>query len=217
MPRIHKEGFSTIVYTGVGCLLLLIAVIVLCPMLVIPCIVLIIAIMVFILSFFRAPDRPDVPIDGYLVSPCDGKVVVIEEVQESEFIEGPCRQISIFMSPLNVHINWHPISAKVAHKAYHPGKYLVAWHPKSSTQNERMSIGYQYNSSRILVRQIAGAVARRIVNYSTRDTEVRQGSEMGFIKFGSRVDLFIPLHWKLQVNPDDVVVGTQTKLAKLGS
>ena len=127
------------------------------------------------------------------------KVVVIEEVEEPEFIQGQCRQISIFMSPLNVHINWHPITAKVIYRQHHAGKYLVAWHPKSSTENERTSVGYQYKSSRILVRQIAGFMARRIKNYAVKDVKAEMGSELGFIKFGSRVDVFVPLHWDINV------------------
>jgi len=168
----------------------------------------------FVLSFFRVPKRTYSQKNNQITSPCDGKVVVIEEVTDSEFINGRCRQISVFMSPLNVHINWHPVGGNIVYKKYHPGKYLVAWHPKSSTENERMSLGYEMNNeSRILVRQIAGAMARRIVNYAEIGEEVISGSEMGFIKFGSRVDIFIPIEYPIQVAIGDAVTGGVTAIA----
>lgn len=212
---LHKEALSTIIYTLVGSLLILVLIYYFVPILTIPAIVLAVVFMLFILSFFRVPKRNFTLDKNCLVAPCDGKVVVIEEVLEDEFIKGKCKQISIFMSPLNVHINWHPLNARVTYLKHHPGKYLVAWNPKSSTDNERMSVGYLHNSSRVVVRQIAGFMARRIKNYAVEDVPVEQGTELGFIKFGSRVDVFIPAHWEVEVKMDDKTVGGVTRLAKI--
>ncbi len=165
-------------------------------------------------QFFRVPKRTPVTGDDLIVCPCDGKVVVIEEVVEGEVFDEPYRQISIFMSPLNVHINWFPVAGKVSYSAYHPGKFLVAWHPKSSTDNERTTVVVDNSKGRVLMRQIAGAVARRIICYAEKGNTALQSGEMGFIKFGSRVDVFIPLSADVQVNIDDVVTGNQTILAK---
>jgi len=173
-----------------------------------------IAILYIFFQFFRIPKRVPITSDGAIMSPCDGKVVVIEEVQENEFLKTKCRQISIFMSPLNVHINWYPISGKVAYQAYHPGKYLVAWHPKSSTDNERTTVAVESPKGTILMRQIAGALARRIICYSEKSNTALQTGEMGFIKFGSRVDVFIPLDAEVKVQIDDVVQGTTSVLAE---
>ena len=144
-----------------------------------------------VLQFFRSPNRKITLEEKSVISPADGKVVVIEETQESEYLNEKRLQVSIFMSPINVHVNRYPISGEVVFSKYHPGKYLVAWHPKSSTENERTTVVIQSNSRvKILMRQIAGALARRIVCYPLEGWKVRQGDEMGFIKFGSRVDLF---------------------------
>lgn len=164
-------------------------------------------------QFFRIPRRDKITDEQRFISPCDGKVVVIEEVFEPEFLKEQCRQISIFMSPLNVHINWYPASGEVLYQKYHPGKYLVAWHPKSSTENERTTVVVGSENGRYLMRQIAGAVARRIVCYSKKDDSALQGEEMGFIKFGSRVDVFVPLSADIEVSIDDVVKGGITSLA----
>jgi phosphatidylserine decarboxylase len=167
-----------------------------------------------IVSFFRVPKRA-VTIDGNkILAPSDGKVVVIEEVQETEYLNDKYTQISIFMSPLNVHCQWYPINGIVKYFKYHPGKYLVAWHPKSSTDNERTTIVVEDKEGRqILFRQIAGAVARRIVYFGKEGEEARQDKEAGFIKFGSRIDVFIPLKSTIDVKIGENVVGSQTVLA----
>jgi len=169
-----------------------------------------------IVQFFRKPTR-STPINAkHVIAPCDGKVVVIEEVVESEYFKGPRRQVSIFMSPLNAHINFNPIAGVVKYFRYHPGKFLVAWHPKSSTENERTTTVLQVsNGVEILFRQIAGALAKRIVWYVKEGQQVAQGSEMGFIKFGSRVDVFLPLDAEINVNLEDKTTGGETVIATL--
>mgnify|MGYP001577629212 FL=1 len=173
-------------------------------------------LMLTILQFFRSPPRRKLIMDDAIIAPADGKVVVIEEVQDSEYFNEPVRQISIFMSPLNVHINWFPLAGQIIYNKYHPGKYLVAWDPKSSTDNERHSIVIENPAfGKVLVKQIAGAMARRIVNYSSEGQTAEQGGEMGFIKFGSRVDVLIPLSAKVEVKLDDTSIGGQTILASI--
>jgi phosphatidylserine decarboxylase len=174
-----------------------------------------ILVYLLLLNFFRIPDKKLVNDDNLIVAPCDGKVVVIEEVFEPEHLKENRRQISIFMSPLNVHNNVNAISGIVSYFRYHPGKYLVAWHPKSSTENERTSYGITHKSGReILQRQIAGALARRICWYVRPGQEVKQGEEYGFIKFGSRVDLFIPLEAEVLVQLNQTTVGGETVVAR---
>ena len=169
---------------------------------------------VFIVRFFRVPKRPLHTDERKIYAPCDGKVVVIEEVDETEFLNTRCLQISIFMSVWNVHINWNPIAGKVLYQKYHPGKFLVAWEPKSSTLNERTTIAIERpDGVKVLFRQIAGFLARRIVCYSKENDVAKQNEEMGFIKFGSRVDVFVPLDSAVKVNLNQKVVGTQTVLA----
>jgi len=169
---------------------------------------------VLILQFFRDPKRNTVLDDQHVIAPADGKVVVIEEVEEKEYFKGKRRQISIFMSPLNVHVTRYPVSGKVVYSKYHPGKYLVAWHPKSSEENERTTIVINNDSAgEILYRQIAGAVARRIVNYAKKDKQVIQGEDAGFIKFGSRIDIFVPLDMKINVSLDQKTRGGETIIA----
>ena len=169
---------------------------------------------VLIIRFFRDPARyANKTING-VTSPCDGKVVVIEEVEETEYFKDKRIQISVFMSPLNVHVNRNPISGVVSYFKYHPGKYLVAWHPKASTENERTTVVIENRVfGEILYRQIAGALARRIVNYAEEGMQVRQGDDAGFIKFGSRVDLFFPLGTKIEVKLQQNAVGNQTVIA----
>lgn len=163
---------------------------------------------IIILQFFRNPIRKLIRNERAIVAPADGKIVVIEKTFESEFLKTECLQISIFMSPLNVHINRYPISGKVIYYQYHPGKKLVAWNPKSSTENERTTVAIEHHSGRkILMRQIAGLLARRIVCYSKLNDSAIQSEEMGFIKFGSRVDLFLPLDTHIQVKLNDTVTG----------
>lgn len=168
-----------------------------------------------ILNFFRDPQLPIKIDDNVLLSPCDGRVVVIEEVNETEYFKDKRLQISIFMSPLNVHINYYPISGIIKYFKYHSGKYLVAWHPKSSTENERTSIVVQKIDSEkeVLIRQIAGSVARRVVCYSKIGDKAIQGKHLGFIKFGSRVDLFLPPDTKVNVKLEQNVIGSQTIIA----
>jgi len=171
-------------------------------------------LLITILQFFRSPKRTVTLNDNHIIAPADGKVVVIEEVMETEYLKEKCIQVSIFMSPINVHINRYPISGKVKYSKYHPGLFLVAWHPKSSTDNERTTIVVEHkNGKSVLFRQIAGALARRIVNYSKEGDNALQGSEFGFIKFGSRVDLFLPLSVKIKVNLEEKVKGSQTVIA----
>ncbi len=163
----------------------------------------------FLLSlyFFRIPKRNFNIKDGVIYAPCDGKIVVIEETLENEYYQDNRIQISIFMSPLNIHNNLNPISGKVKYKKYHPGKFLVAWNPKSSTDNERSTIVIENNKISLLARQIAGAIARRIITYPKLEEEVYSCSELGFIKFGSRVDLFLPIKTKINVKLNENVIG----------
>lgn len=155
--------------------------------------------------FFRMPSRTQITGDDLVISPCDGKVVVIEETNETEYFNDRRIQISIFMSPLNVHVNRYPMSGVVDYVQYHKGKYLVAWHPKSSTENERSTIVVKGKKCSILIRQIAGAVARRIITYSKKNDTAVQNEELGFIKFGSRVDLYLPIGTKINAKIGDVV------------
>ena len=162
------------------------------------------------LNFFRVPKRIFEKEDGVVYSPCDGKVVVIEETTENEFYKDKRIQVSIFMSPLNVHNQVYPISGNIQYTKYHPGKFLVAWNPKSSTDNERSTVVVENDKISILLRQIAGAVARRIITYSKLKDNVKVADEFGFIKFGSRVDLFFPLGTKINVKLDEDVKGGQS-------
>lgn len=170
----------------------------------------------FIVSFFRIPSRNMEQGEGLVIAPADGKVVVIEETFEAEYFKDKRLQVSIFMSPANVHVNRNPISGEVKLSQYHAGKYLVAWHPKSSTENERHTVVIGNGRQEILVRQIAGALARRIVNYLKAGMQVKQNEEMGFIKFGSRVDIYLPVGTKVDVALEQTVRGGQTVIAKLG-
>jgi phosphatidylserine decarboxylase len=171
-------------------------------------------LLITILQFFRNPGRTISIHENTIVAPADGKVVVIEEVMETEYFNDKRLQISIFMSPVNVHVNRYPISGIVKYSKYHPGLFLVAWHPKSSTDNERTTIVVKHeNGKEVMFRQIAGALARRIVNYAKENDTASQGSEFGFIKFGSRVDLLLPTDVKVSVRLGEVVKGPQTVIA----
>lgn len=164
--------------------------------------------LILILQFFRNPKRSTPINDDAIIAPVDGKVVVIEEVEEPEYFNDKRLQVSIFMSPINVHVTRYALGGTVSYSKYHPGKYLVAWHPKSSTENERTTVVVKNKSfGEVLYRQIAGALAKRIVNYAKEGDEVIQGSDAGFIKFGSRVDLFLPLNTNVKVNIGDTVKG----------
>ena len=172
-------------------------------------------ILILVLQFFRNPNRNTVLNDQHLIAPVDGKVVIIEEVYEKEYFKDQRLQVSIFMSPINVHVTRYPISGEVKFSKYHPGKYLVAWHPKSSELNERTTIVVENEQfGEILYRQIAGAVARRIVNYAEVGDQVTQGEDAGFIKFGSRVDLFLPVGTPVDLVLDQVVRGGETIISK---
>jgi phosphatidylserine decarboxylase len=173
-------------------------------------------LIITILQFFRHPNRVHTLDEGQIIAPADGKVVVIEETTENEYFKDKRLQVSIFMSPINVHVNRYPISGVVSFFKYHPGKFLAAWEPKSSTDNERTTIVVKNSAGvEILFRQIAGALARRIVWYCKEGDQAQQCGEMGFIKFGSRVDLFLPIGTVLNVKIGDVVKGSQTVLGKI--
>lgn len=173
-------------------------------------------LLITILQFFRSPIKRVTPDEQIVLCPADGKVVVIEETEEMEYFKDRRIQVSIFMSPINVHVNRNPISGVVSYFKYHPGKFLVAWHPKSSTDNERTTVVVKNSANvEVLFRQVAGALARRIVWYVKENDVVTQGAEFGFIKFGSRVDLFLPLGTEVSVNIGDKVVGGKTVIAKI--
>ncbi|MBN8855367.1 MAG: phosphatidylserine decarboxylase [Sphingobacteriales bacterium 50-39] len=171
------------------------------------------AVWLFLISFFRVPNRKLTVGDNLIVCPADGKVVVIEEIFDVEYFSDKRIQVSIFMSPANVHQNRNPMSGEVVYNQYHKGKYLVAWHPKSSTENERHSVVLRNSHGEILVKQIAGALAKRIVNYLSVGQKVEQSAEYGFIKFGSRVDVLLPVGTKIDVQLNQVVQGGVTVLA----
>lgn len=170
-------------------------------------------LLIFLISFFRIPKRQLYAGDNAVVAPADGKVVAIEEVEADEYFSDRRIQVSIFMSPLNVHVNRNPVSGDVSYSQYHKGKYLVAWHPKSSIENERHTVVYKSSGKELLIKQIAGALAKRIVNYLQAGQQVKQGEEMGFIKFGSRVDILLPLNAKIQVKINENVKGGVTVVA----
>jgi phosphatidylserine decarboxylase len=172
-------------------------------------------VLAIVLWFFRVPERTATGDDNAVIAPADGKVVAIEEVLETEYFKDRRIQVSIFMSPLNVHINFHPISGSTSYYKYHPGKYLVAWHPKSSTENERSTVVVRHpRHGEVLFRQIAGALARRICTYAQAGQLAVQGTEFGFIKFGSRVDVFLPLGTMVTAKLGDVVQGSITPIAR---
>lgn len=219
--KLHREGFSSILLTGI--LFLLIEFLLVFfkiytysilgfilgsffPLL----------LFVLILQFFRLPNRKFTYKNGSVLCPADGKVVVIEEVEETEYFKDRRIQVSIFMSPLNVHANFNPVSGTIQYAKYHPGLFLVAWHPKSSTDNERTTIVTKTDSGQeVLFRQVAGALARRICYYVKEGQKVEGGEEFGFIKFGSRIDLYLPLSAKIKVSLNQKVKGQLTEIAEL--
>ncbi|HPE33719.1 MAG TPA: phosphatidylserine decarboxylase family protein [Bacteroidales bacterium] len=217
--KIHKEGY------------LIITVVVLLALLIIAIInyyhpdqsnyhyviyFLLLLFVAFIVRFFRNPDRPLTVNDSMIISPADGKIVDIAEIEEPEFFKDKRLKVSIFMSPNNVHKNWYPTSGAIRFSRHHPGRFLVAWHPKSSELNERTTVVIEKDTgTQILVRQIAGAVAQRISCYAEVDKNVTQGEELGFIKFGSRVDIFLPLGTDVMVSLNQKVVGSNTAIARL--
>ena len=199
---IHKEGYRTIGITfiifailSLGSFYFLSATM---PIVAYLLCFIFLGVALFIVSFFRIPKRIQTFGSNNIICPCDGKVVVIEEIEDVEYFKGiKCMQISVFMSPANVHVNLNPINGNCIYSQYHKGKYLVAWHPKSSTDNERHSLVLENENGKILVKQIAGALAKRIVNYIKVGQPVKQNEELGFIKFGSRVDVLVPMHAKI--------------------
>lgn len=214
---IHREGYKSI---GIAALLFgLINVVsfsflsAVAPWLTAAIFIITLFFFLFIVSFFRIPKRVLTIHEDQVICPADGKVVVIEEITDKEFFNDKRIQVSIFMSPANVHVNRNPVSGKVKYSQYHKGKYLVAWDPKSSEENERHSVVIENAKGIILVKQIAGAVAKRICNYLTVGDEVKQGNELGFIKFGSRVDVLLPVNAKVNVQLNQVVKGGVTVLA----
>lgn len=214
---IHKEGFriiatSTLLF-GIINVLSFYFLSSAAPLISLLVFILTAGLLVFVISFFRIPKRALTIQDNAIIAPADGKVVVIEEVQADEYFTDRRIQVSIFMSPLNVHVNRNPVSGEVAYSQYHKGKYLVAWHPKSSTDNERHTVVYRKEGKEILVKQIAGALAKRIINYLQPGQTVKQGDEMGFIRFGSRVDLLLPLDSKILVKIGDKPKGGVTVVA----
>ncbi len=214
----HKEGFKIIINTFLLCAVLALLAEYRIENLWIQKAVQVVSVvlLILVLQFFRNPKRRTVLNENHIISPVDGKVVVIEEVFEKEFFKDKRLQVSIFMSPLNVHVTRYAISGSVVFSKYHPGKYLVAWHPKSSELNERTTVVLENNTvGKILYRQIAGAVARRIVNYAKVGDKVVQGTDAGFIKFGSRVDLFLPIGTKVNVEIDQIVKGGEDCIAAI--
>jgi phosphatidylserine decarboxylase len=185
--------------------------------LLLPIALLLVALGLLTINFFRNPPRPVAEnlAENLVLCPCDGKVVVIEETLEPEVLNQKCIQVSIFMSPLNVHVNRHPLNATIGFYKYHEGKYLMAFNPKSSTENERTTTVYQWNDKLVLMRQVAGFLARRIICYAKANAKAVRGEDMGFIRFGSRVDLYLPLGTKILVTPGQVVKGNVDLIAEL--
>lgn len=217
MIRFHKEGYKIIVIAFILSITgILLAEKFIQIIWVVKAIqIIILAFLFIVLQFFRNPKRDTNLNENTIIAPVDGKVVVIEEVEEPEYFKDKRLQVSIFMSPINVHVTRYAMSGVVKYSKYHPGKYLVAWHPKASTENERTTIVLDNKVfGEVLYRQIAGALAKRIVNYAEEGTEVIQGADAGFIKFGSRVDLYLPIGTELNIKLGDVVKGGTQVVAK---
>ncbi len=215
--RIHKEGFTILIVTAFMLIGFNAGIRFLAGEDSLFALIFLILSLIFyglVIQFFRNPLRITPQEAGSIIAPADGQVVVIEEVEELEYFKDKRRQISIFMSPFNVHVNRVPISGKVVYHKYFKGKYLVAWHPKSSTENERTSVVMEENGKEVLFRQIAGAVARRIVCYVKPGDELSKGDEYGFIKFGSRMDVYLPLNADITVEIGQKTIGGQTVIAK---
>lgn len=216
---IHKEGYKSIaIATLIFAILNLLSFFFIsaaAPLISWIIFVVLLFLLLFIISFFRIPNRNMTYQDGSVICPADGKVVVIEEVFDEEYFKDKRLQVSIFMSPANVHVNRNPVSGQVLYSQYHKGKFLVAWHPKSSTENERHSVVLKTGQHELLVKQIAGALAKRIVNYLKAGMPVKQNEELGFIKFGSRVDVLLPLGSTVKVQLDQMVKGGVDVLAQL--
>lgn len=213
---LHKEGTKLIGFSFLIFAIINLIVITFAPALSIWILIITLILWGLVLQFFRNPVRSIPQKDDSIVyAPADGKVVVIEETTESEYFGDRRLQVSIFMSPINVHVNRNPISGIIKYYRYHKGEYLVAWHPKASTENERTTVVIDNGKKEILLRQIAGALAKRIIAYVKEGQRVEQGEDMGFIKFGSRVDLYLPLDAKIEVQIGDVVKGNKNIIARL--
>ncbi len=215
---IHKAGYSVILF------LIFIITLIMVPLILfkVPNIVLYIAssalfiLFLFVVRFFRSPNRKIEFTENMVIAPADGKIVAIEEITENEFIKGNCIQVSIFMSVWNIHINWYPVLGKIVRSLHFSGKYMAAWLPKSSSENERaITIIENPKAGKIVVKQIAGAVARRIITYANENAPITAGEQLGFIRFGSRVDVLIPVNSKIKVSLNDKAVGGITLLAEL--
>lgn len=214
--RIHKEGYRIII-KGFFLISIAVAIVFLWKGSTVTSYISALAglfIFSFLLRFFRSPNRAVLSDDMAVLAPADGKIVIVKEVYEGEYLKCNCIQVSVFMSVFNVHINWFPVGGVICYFKYHPGNYLVATHPKSSEKNERTSIVVEHNGTPVLFRQIAGLLARRIVCYAKEGTEIEQGDQTGFIKFGSRVDLFLPIDSRIQVTRGQHVKGRQTVIAR---
>ncbi len=213
--RIHREGTRIIqIFGGLLSLVALVSWLFLPSWVGAPLTFCFVLILAFVIRFFRVPTRPLLSDDEAVFAPCDGTVVAIEEVYEGEYFKERRIQVSIFMSIWNVHINYFPVSGQVEYFKHHYGKFLVAWHPKSSEENERTTTVVGRGERAVLFRQIAGYVARRIVSYAKEGNQATQNTECGFIKFGSRVDLFLPIDAKICIGLNDKVAGTQTVIAR---
>jgi phosphatidylserine decarboxylase len=216
MSLIHKEGYFTLIISAIVLLVANGLTYTFFPPIILFSTFVFLALWLFLVSFFRNPKRTiDQYADDIVYCPADGKIVVIENTNESEVLKDERIQVSIFMSPLNVHVNRNPISGKVTFFKYHPGAFYKAWNPKASTENERTTVMIENPKGKVLFRQIAGALARRIVWYVSQGDEVKQGEDMGFIKLGSRVDVFLPKDAKLEVEMGQMVSGNETVLARL--
>lgn len=215
--RIHKEGRTIILISFLIIAAIVAATIILTNSPIADYYISGIALIFFILivRFFREPKRAAIEDSTSVLAPADGTVVIVKEVYEPEYLKCQCTQVSVFMSIFNVHVNWFPVKGKVEYFKYHPGKYLVAMHPKSSEKNERTTVVSNVDGKLILTRQIAGFIARRIVSYAKEGEIMKAGDQMGFIKFGSRVDLFLPIESKIQVKKGEKVRGCETIIAKL--
>lgn len=215
---IHREGYwHILIATGawIGLTVLIYFCLYPLPFIFWPLAIVFFLLWLWVIWFFRIPKRKFTEGENLIIAPADGKVVVIEETEETEYFKDKRLQVSIFMSPLNVHVNRSPIQGKTAYMKYHPGKYLVAWHPKSSTENERTTVVIENNRVTLLLRQIAGAMARRIKYYVQPGDAIGQNDEFGFIRFGSRVDVFFPAGTKVEVQIGQQVKGGQTILARI--
>ena len=219
--KINKEGYKIITTSGLICLVIWVLIYYFISHdsgagLLITSTITLVAFWFFIVAFFREPRRVKIHDPELVFSPCDGRVVVTEVVYEDEYIKEEMLQISIFMSITNIHMNWLPVAGEVEYYKYHPGRFLIAWHPKSSTENERTTSVVRLNDgNRVLFRQVAGLIARRIVSYIKVGDKVNQNDVFGFIKFGSRIDVLVPKNSELLVEIGDPVIGSQTPIVRL--